>query len=272
MKRITLPKDGRYFILANHILLIIFGFAFFQFQRSVSQLVLGVAAALITESVLAYWTGKAQTQEAMWDRWFSALIAGLSIFLLISSHAVWFYALGSFIAISSKYALRINKDRHIFNPSGVAIVVLLAILPTHYFRLYGDEFNLNVFLIVQVLFFGILATSASNRWTMALSYMATNLVGSVLMMLVHDRSFLYFIGPELSANGLLFIWLMMTDPRTTPDARKSQAIAGAAIAALNLIFRHEEILYGQFIALVLVCSSRTLFAAFSKPLPKPQLT
>ena len=54
----------------------------------------------------------------------SPLITGLSLSLLLRADAIWLYAAAAVIAIASKFVLRIN-GKHIWNPAGFAIVVLL---------------------------------------------------------------------------------------------------------------------------------------------------
>jgi enediyne biosynthesis protein E5 len=258
--KFKLPGDGRYYILANHLLLIFLGFTVFHFQRSFWQLLAGLGGVLITETVASRLLKK--NQRGLGDRLLSATVAGLSLFILISSPSIWFYAWGGVIAILSKYLIKADEQRHLYNPTGFAIVILLALLPPYYFRVYGDEFNLHFFLIAQVLFFGILATVVSKRWLMSASYMAAMFFLALMFSQITPRGFLFYAGPELSANGLLFIWLMMPDPRTTPETKKSQIIIGCAVAALNLFLRHQEVLYSQFISLFTVASLRTAISAF----------
>ena len=56
----------------------------------------------------------------------SAYISGISLTLLIKPQggALWPFALGGFLAISSKYVLR-YRDNHLWNPTNFAICALL---------------------------------------------------------------------------------------------------------------------------------------------------
>ena len=54
----------------------------------------------------------------------SPLITGLSLSLLLRADAPWLPALAGVIAIASKFVLRVD-GKHIWNPAGFAIVVLL---------------------------------------------------------------------------------------------------------------------------------------------------
>src|SRR6266851_5293915 len=86
------------------------------------QLLTAIGAAMLTEVVLArLWYGR-------WPSLASAYITGISMGILIRSIAWWPYALGSMIAITSKYVLRV-KGRHLWNPSNFAISLLLFSAP-----------------------------------------------------------------------------------------------------------------------------------------------
>src|SRR5438270_789060 len=60
----------------------------------------------------------------------SAYISGISLTLLIKPQggALWPFALGGFLAISSKYVLR-YRDSHLWNPTNFAIAALLLAAP-----------------------------------------------------------------------------------------------------------------------------------------------
>jgi len=58
----------------------------------------------------------------------SAYIRGISVGILIRSPEFWPYALCSAIAITSKYAIR-WRGRHLWNPSNLAISVMLLLVP-----------------------------------------------------------------------------------------------------------------------------------------------
>jgi Na+-translocating ferredoxin:NAD+ oxidoreductase RnfD subunit len=267
--KLRLPRDGRYYIFTNHILLITLGFVVFNFQRTLLQLVIGLAAAFGTEIVCTKLSQK-NVGKGLWDRLLSASIAALSLFLLIDSPNLWFYGYGGVVAIISKYLLRLDLKRHAINPTNVAIIVLLAALPPYNFRLYADEFSLYPFPILQALFFGILATTRSDRWMVGLAYMVTIFAGGAVMNLVTSRGLLFYIGPEISASGLTYIWLMITDPRTTPAARRDQAVFAASVALVNLALKEGEVIYSQFIALFAVSGARAALTAFDFASKKPQ--
>jgi Na+-translocating ferredoxin:NAD+ oxidoreductase RnfD subunit len=74
-----------------------------------------------------------------------------------------------------------------------------------------------------------------------------------------DYPFLLIIGPELNVGVILFAFLMITDPITSPRNHNLQWLFGFSIAAVNLILRYEQLYYSQFIALFIVLSFTSVF-------------
>src|SRR5450756_211735 len=86
---------------------------------SSAQLALALITPVVLDVVVTYVRRKVIVAPA------SALISGLVIALILQSSLAWPYALGGAIAILSKHLIR-GSDRNVFNPSAVALVVLLA--------------------------------------------------------------------------------------------------------------------------------------------------
>jgi hypothetical protein len=76
-----------------------------------------IGAALLTQIICVRLTGAPLDLR-------SPLITGLSLSLLLRADALWLYATAGVIAIASKFLLRAG-GKHIFNPAGFAIVLLL---------------------------------------------------------------------------------------------------------------------------------------------------
>ena len=77
-----------------------------------------IASAMIVEIVLHYLHNRKFPFLA------SAYITGISVGILVRSPALWPYIVCSAIAITSKYAIRIN-GKHLWNPSNFAIAMML---------------------------------------------------------------------------------------------------------------------------------------------------
>src|SRR6202007_376647 len=79
---------------------------------------LAIAAALATQTSCAWWFALPHLDLR------SPLITGLSLSLLLRADEPWLHAIAGAIAIASQFFLRVD-GKHIWNPAGLAIVVLL---------------------------------------------------------------------------------------------------------------------------------------------------
>ena len=91
----------------------------------------------------------------------SPLITGFSLSLLLRADEVWIHALAGVIAIASKFILRLD-GKHIWNPAGLAIVVLLFATPGHVWISPG-AWGSTVWFAALLAFFAILVLGASTE-------------------------------------------------------------------------------------------------------------
>src|SRR5262249_43571684 len=111
-------SDARHYQIAALGVLLAFNIAALHLGASVWPSVLAVASALVTQAVCS----KVWRLPRIDLR--SPLITGFSLSLLLRADEPWVYAAAGVIAISSKFLLRLD-GKHLWNPAGLAIVVLL---------------------------------------------------------------------------------------------------------------------------------------------------
>ncbi len=165
----------------------------------------------------------------------SPLITGLSLSLLLRANDPFLPAIAGFIAIASKFVLRID-GRHIFNPAGFAIVVLL--LTSNGVWISPGQWGTGIWLAALIAFFAILVLQASQRSDMALFFLGSH--AALLVARAH------WLGDPLaiplhqlqSGSLLIFTFFMISDPKTTPDSRFGRllfACGGSALCPLPRI-------------------------------------
>ncbi len=180
----------------------------------------------------------------------SAVITGIiigSIAPLNAPLAAIFVA--AVVAIASKYVLRINK-RHIFNPATLGLLVSLFA-----FRL-GDMWWAAA-AGISVLGFAVPLTLA----LIVANYKAGKLKVAVPFLLA--TALLYaatgFVRVPLTASGILtfastmpyyFAFIMLSEPKTSPNAPKEQVIFGMAVAAVYFLLDFSHVRFPFFIALL----------------------
>src|SRR5580704_3329079 len=110
--------DARYFQIAALSCLLAVNLTFIDFGARPLPSAIAIGTCLLTQWVCSRLTGQPKLDLR------SPMITGLSLSLLLRADALWLYAAAAVIAIGSKFVLRVD-GKHIWNPAGLAIVVLL---------------------------------------------------------------------------------------------------------------------------------------------------
>jgi hypothetical protein len=242
---------SRFFSIENRYLppmlittILLVGQLSFGLLESFTRTALAIAAAMLLELALGrLFYGK-------FPHLASSYISGISVGILIRSPAFWPYALCSAISITSKYVIR-WKDRHLWNPSNFAICALLLLAPEAVATLsiqWGN--NLYPMLIVWTL--GALITWRVKRFHITATYVSSFLVFAALRGLITGHGFLAEVAPITGPMYQLFIFFMITDPKTTVKPRWAQCLVAFLVAATEMILRLAENIHAPYYALTIV--------------------
>ncbi len=254
--------DARWFVFVNNALLLMWGLAFFELQRSGLQIVSCFAATIACELALAR-LGEKRRASRLSDRALSAATAAVSTIILLRSPSPWFYAAAGTIAIASKYVVLDAARGHVFNPTNFAIVFAVAFLPDYLF-VRPDQFSGSPWLMAQIVVFGILAVVRGARYRTTLGYYATVLAFALPVGMLLGLKPLWILAPEMNTSTLVFAFLMLTDPKTTPSAPRRQIAFGVGVALVHLSMRYTQIPYSAFIALFVMCGARSVWVSEEK--------
>ena len=239
--------DPRWILLTNHSLLLVFGVAVVNFQRSLWQIALALVTAVLFEILFAKWFSK--ESDRLGSRVLSSVITGLGLLLLVYSPSLWFYPFLAVVAVSSKYLIRRNKKEHVFNPTCFAIVFAFAVFPEYAPQLTRDYFLVSSYPTWQMIFLGLLVVWVARRWVLSLSYWLVLLGGAAVFHAQGSHSFMNIVGPELSVTGLLLSFFFITDPKTSPSEKKMQILFGAQYGGWNLFLKTQAVYASNFLAL-----------------------
>jgi Na+-transporting NADH:ubiquinone oxidoreductase subunit NqrB len=216
----SLP-DARYFQIAALSTLLVVNFAWIDFGAKPLPSVIAVGTALATQLVCTRLTGLPKLDLR------SPLITGLSLSLLLRADALWLYALAAGVAIGSKFVLHL-EGKHIFNPAGFAIVVLL--LTSNGVWISPGQWGTDVWFAALLGFMAILVLSAARRADIALFF----LVSHAALLLA--RALWLGDPPAIplhqleSGSLLIFAFFMISDPRTAPDSAAGRFLFAFAVA------------------------------------------
>jgi len=185
-----------------------------------------------------------------WPNPASAYISGISAGILVRSPFLWPYFLTSLISITSKYVLRV-KGRHLWNPTnfGVSAVVFLAPAAVTVLSIQWGNV-IAPMAIIWVL--GSVIVWRVGRAHISATYVASFLLFSFVRSAVTGTPWLAAVAPITGPMYQLFIFFMVTDPKTTVRSRLGQCVVVFLVAFVEMLLRLREILYAPFYALFIV--------------------
>jgi Na+-transporting NADH:ubiquinone oxidoreductase subunit NqrB len=236
--------DQRYFAPALITAVLLAGQLTFGFLESWTRTLLAIATAILVELVVV------RALYGKWPHLASAYVSGISVGILVRSPAFWPYALCAAISITSKYVLRVG-NRHIFNPTNFGIVMLL-LLASGTVAGLSVQWGNNLLPMVLVWIFGTFILRAVGRLHITLTYVASFLVFAVIRATLTGHPVLAEIAPITGPMYQLFIFFMITDPKTTVRPKWAQSLVAVIIAALETVFRLMQWVYAPFYALFIV--------------------
>jgi len=248
--------DGRFTppLLITAILLV--GQLTFGFLESYSRTALAIVVSIAFELVLGrVFTGK-------WPHIASAYITGISVGILVRSPAFWPYALCSALSITSKYVIRV-KNRHIFNPSNFGICVMLFLA---YYAVASLSIQWGNYLwpMAVIWTLGSVIIWRLKRFHICATYVASFLVFSLVRSLITGHTFWAEVAPLTGPMYQLFVFFMITDPKTTVGTRRGQMIVAFLVALAEMILRLNQVVHAPYYALFMVGPSAMLFEMWWK--------
>jgi Na+-transporting NADH:ubiquinone oxidoreductase subunit NqrB len=220
--RLALPRDPRLYQIAGLAGLLVYGTVALGFDIEPLTALVIVAVALATQGLCERVTGRAGFDPR------SALISALSLCLLLRTEFPALAALTAALAIASKFVVRV-RGKHVFNPTNGALVAMLLLTDAVWVS-PGQWGSTAVFAFFMASVGGLVVNRAARAdvtWAFLATYaglfvMRALWLGDPLAIPLHRL-----------ANGalVLFAFFMISDPRTTPEARAGRVLFAVAVAA-----------------------------------------
>jgi enediyne biosynthesis protein E5 len=173
--------------------------------------------------------------------------------------------------------------RHYLNPSNFGIAITLLLFPSvgiavpYQFTENLDSIGAWVVPMVIICTGSFLNTWYTRRIPLVLAW-----VGGFALQAIVSSLILWFstgycpLAARLSAmTGVafaLFTFYMVTDPATTPERTGAQIAFGASVALVYSLLVMNHVVFGLFVALVIVCVVRGLGMYLVAGLRSPKLT
>ncbi len=240
----SLWHDPRLYQITSLSTLLLYGLVFLHFDVSIWQIVVTLGTAQLTQyAATRYFNLPAFDPK-------SALISSLSLCLLLRTNDLTVAGLAGVIAIGSKFVIRWN-GKHIFNPTNLALVVVLAsglgwISPGQWGQIAWFWFFIACL--------GSLVITRAARADVTLAFFAFYIGLLVARALWLGDPMTIPLHQLESGALLIFSFFMISDPKTTPDSRTGR-IVYALLVALTAVyvqvgfFKPNGLLWG-----LIVCS------------------
>ena len=223
--------DPRYLIAFLITLVLVAAQLRYHMLGSYDRLLLALGVCVATEVVLS-WFDRGRVANLL-----SAYISGISLTLLVKPQggALWPFVLGGFLAISSKYVLR-YRDNHLWNPTNFAVTALLLLAPDRV-SVLSHQFGNDVITNMVIWVFGLIIAARVGVLHITLTYVASFLLLNTLRAGVLGLPVLPEIAPITGPMYQLFIFFMITDPRTIVRGRRRQIVVAVIIAVMETLIR-----------------------------------
>jgi len=216
----------------------------FGVLESFSRTLLAIATAMAFELTLSKLVYK------KWPNLASAYITGISVGILCRTPAYWPFALTSAIAITSKYVIR-WRGRHLWNPSNFAICTMLLIAP-EFFSTLMTQWGNAVYPMLVIWVLGAIISYRVKRFHITATYVLSFLALSLVRTMITGHPFFSEVAPITGPPYQLYIFFMITDPRTTVSTRRGQILVAFLVAVAEMSFRLAHNVDAPYYALTVV--------------------
>ena len=283
---VLLPRvgDPRLHLAGVIVSLQVLGQTAFAFDLSITQILVSLTTCAVLEVAIAL----RRQHVLMWPA--SALLTGNGVAFVLrvpgtehgdwwSLHGWWIFSGTAALALLSKH-LVVFRGRHVFNPSNLGLVVCFLLLgsgradPLAFW--WGPLSAWLVLALALIVGGGLAILARLGLLGIAVGFWLTFAAGvGVLAASGHQMTAAWHLGPidrwELwrvlvtSPEILVFLFFMITDPRTTPATTGGRRAYGVAIGLLATLLiapwtSEFSAKVAVLVALALVCAARPALA------------
>jgi Na+-translocating ferredoxin:NAD+ oxidoreductase RnfD subunit len=289
---VLLPKlsDPRLHLAAVITTLQVLGQTAFDFRLSIAQILISVLTCAVLEVAITF----RKQHVLMWPA--SALLTGNGVAFILrvpgTEHGEWWslrgwWIFGATAAVSllSKYVI-VWRGGHVFNPSNIGLVLCFLALgrgraePLDFW--WGPLSSWLAVAFAVIVAGGLLILSRLRLLRVALAFWLSFAAGiGVLALTGHAMTARWHLGPitgfsfwsvlVTSPEVLVFLFFMITDPRTSPRGLTARVVYGVSVGLLAaLLIAPMQTEYASKVALLgalaIVCALRPIVESVRLPL------
>ena len=286
-------RDPRLHVAAVIISVHVLGQVGLGFRVTVPQILAAMLTCAIIEVALTF----RQTRSFVWPA--SAMLTGSGVALILrvagtpagdpwGTESWYVYAAVAGLSLLTKYVIRF-RGTHIFNPSNIGLVVAFLLLGSS--RVEPLDFwwaPLNVWMIaayVVIIGGGLLITRRLHLLGLAATFWVGLAIGTGVLAgsghcMTANWAFAPVCGVDFwrvivtSPEVMIFLFFMITDPKTVPAGRVGRLVFGLLVAVVSTLLMAPQTnefgtKVGLLSGLVVLCAARPVL---DRLLPEPRST
>ena len=284
-------RDPRLHVAAVIITIHVLGQVVLHFRVSVPQILAAILTCAVIEVALTF----RQSRAFVWPA--SAMLTGSGVALILrvvgtppddpwTTYAWYVFAVVAGLSLLSKYVIR-YRGSHVFNPSNIGLVVAFVVLGST--RVEPLDFwwgPLNIPMLTAyavIIVGGLLITRRLHLLALAATFWVALSVGvGILAGSGHCMTANWAFAPVCgfdfwrviitSPEVLIFLFFMITDPKTTPAGQVGRVAFGLLVAVASTLLMAPQTnefgtKVGLLAGLVVVCAARPIL---DRVLPEPR--
>lgn len=284
-------RDPRLHVAAVIISIHVLGQVALHFRVSVPQILAAILTCAIIELALTF----RHSRSFVWPA--SAMLTGSGVALILRvvgtppddpwNTSAWYVFAGvAALSLLTKYVIR-YRGSHVFNPSNIGLVIAFVVLGSS--RVEPLDFwwaPLDVWMVaayVLIVGGGLLITRRLHLLALGATFWATLAVGIGILAasghcMTANWAFAPVCGPDFwrvivtSPEVLIFLFFMITDPKTVPAGRVGRVAFGLLVAVVSTLLMAPQTdefgtKVGLLAGLVVVCAARPIL---ERALPEPR--
>jgi enediyne biosynthesis protein E5 len=182
----------------------------------------------------------------------SAIISSLGLSLLLRSDELWVPPLAAFLAIASKFVIRV-RGKHVFNPTNLGLAACLFLTPHAWSS--PSQWGESAGLVAWFGIFGLSVAHRAFRSDVSLAFLASWVALKAARVLYLGQRPEVLIHQLNVGSLILFTFFMISDPRTTPDRRSARILFAIAVAGLAFVLQHSFWWYNSLIWSLMLLST-----------------
>ena len=279
---VSLPsiRDARLHVAAVILTIHVLGQVTLGFQVSVPQILAAILTCAVIEVAVTY---RAKS-SFVWPA--SAMLTGSGVALILrvpgtppndhwSTHAWYVFAGVAAFSLSTKYVIR-YRGSHVFNPSNIGLVIVFIVFGSTRVEpldFWWAPLGSGLLLAYAVILAGgLLITARLGLLAVAATFWLTLAAGlGVLAASGHCMVARWAFAPVCgftfwrviitSPEVLIFLFFMITDPKTVPSGRTARVVFGFLVAVVStLLMAPQTNEFGTKVALLggltIMCAAR----------------